>query len=89
LAGQLGIDKLLLIKSVEIESNQLTSDWLQRKKIVDSKFADYVRKYDPQTWLLGRMDLVDFDRLLSGRMEELSSRVVRFKPTAAAGDEVS
>ncbi|MCG8057903.1 MAG: hypothetical protein JAY94_19650 [Candidatus Thiodiazotropha endolucinida] len=89
LAGQLGIDKLLLIKSVEIGSNQLTSDWLQNNQIVDSKFADYVRKYDPQTWLLGRMDLVDFDRLLSGRMEELSSRVVRFKPTAAAGDEVS
>ncbi|MEW8366419.1 MAG: hypothetical protein AB2700_09285, partial [Candidatus Thiodiazotropha taylori] len=74
---------------VEIESNQLTSDWLQSNQIVDSKFADYVRKYDPQTWLLGRTDLEDVDRLLSGRMEEVSSRVVRFKPMAAAGDEVS
>ncbi|MCG8017285.1 MAG: hypothetical protein JAY97_13820 [Candidatus Thiodiazotropha sp. 'RUGA'] len=89
LTGQLRIDKLVLIKSVEIESDKLTSDWLQSNQIVDPQFADYVRRYDPQTWLLGRTDLENFDRLLRGEMAELASRVVRFNPTATTGDELS
>lgn len=87
LAGQLGIDKLVLIKSVALERDQLTSDWLQSNRVVDPQFAGYVRRYNPQTWLLGRTDIQDLDRLLRGEMAELLSRLVKFNPVAETGDE--
>ena len=89
LAGQLRIDKLVLIKSVRLESDKLTSDWLQSNQVVDPQFVDYVRRYNPQAWLLGRTDHQDLDRLLRGEMGELSSRVVKFNLAAATGDEMS
>jgi aspartokinase-like uncharacterized kinase len=75
LAGQLGIDKLILIKSVEFDCEKLTSAWLEANQVVDSQFVDYVGRFNLQTWLLGRTDHESFISLLQGNQEELVTRV--------------
>ncbi|MEJ2619297.1 MAG: hypothetical protein P8163_03340 [Candidatus Thiodiazotropha sp.] len=76
LAEKLGIDKLAVVKSVRIERNRLTSEWLVANEIVDCQFTNYLRRSTPQTWILGPTEHKNLDKLLQGEMAEVSARSV-------------
>jgi aspartokinase-like uncharacterized kinase len=79
LTAELGFNKLVLVKSMQVESERLTSTWLQANEIVDRQFDDYLHRFNPQTWLLGSADHKNLVSLLQGEMAEVRSKYVRME----------
>lgn len=66
LCGQLGADKLLLVKSLSLNSQKLSLDELTEREIVDSQFGQYLKPSGIQAMLMADSDHARFAQVRRG-----------------------
>ncbi len=60
LAGQLSVEKLLLVKSITLDSDSLTLESLMQHDVIDAQFGDFLKQSRAQGWIAAANAYDDF-----------------------------
>jgi aspartokinase-like uncharacterized kinase len=52
LTGQLGADKLLLVKSLSLNAEGLPVETLVEREVIDARFGRYLQQFGIQAWIV-------------------------------------
>jgi aspartokinase-like uncharacterized kinase len=66
LAGQLGADKLLLVKSAALDADNLSVETLMERRFVDPRFADFMQRAELEVWTMAQHDHARFGEVYRG-----------------------
>ncbi|MBT2990898.1 MAG: hypothetical protein B6D72_10695 [gamma proteobacterium symbiont of Ctena orbiculata] len=66
LCGELGIEKLLLVKSAPIQGNRISVAELEESGMIDSRFGAYLQRSPIRAWVLSAGDHGRFSALHQG-----------------------
>lgn len=69
LSGQLGADKLILVKSVSLDCDGLPVGKLIEGEVIDAQFGAYLQRSGTPAWVLAEADPVRFGEVRRGNME--------------------
>jgi aspartokinase-like uncharacterized kinase len=75
LTRELGVKKLLLVKSLSFDCGSLSAKTLLKQQVIDARFSDYLRKGRFQSWLMGREDPIRIAEVLRGKLE-FATRII-------------
>jgi aspartokinase-like uncharacterized kinase len=75
LCAQLGADKLLLVKSLSLNSAKLSLDELTQREVVDSQFGHYLKLSSIQAMLMADSDHTRFTQVYNGNIA-LATRIL-------------
>ncbi|MET0120420.1 MAG: amino acid kinase [Candidatus Thiodiazotropha sp. 6PLUC9] len=79
LAGQLGIERVLLVKSITFDKPSLSTKMLKEHDVVDDRFEHYLRMNPVEAWMVGQEVHSHLSELLNNQYE-YATRVVISKP---------
>jgi 5-(aminomethyl)-3-furanmethanol phosphate kinase len=79
LGGQLGADKLLLVKSVSLESTGLPVGVMAARNVIDARCGGYLQLSGIQAWVMAGADHRRFAQLRHGEMEG-ATRIIDTPP---------
>jgi aspartokinase-like uncharacterized kinase len=68
LTGQLGADKLLLVKSLSLGAEGLPLETLVEREVIDARFGSYLQQPDIQAWTMAGGDHGRFEEVFQGNM---------------------
>jgi aspartokinase-like uncharacterized kinase len=75
LCGQLGGGKLLLVKSLSLDSEKLSLDELTEREVVDNQFGHYLKLSGIQAMVTAHSEHARFDQVYRGNMA-LTTRIL-------------
>jgi aspartokinase-like uncharacterized kinase len=75
LCGQLGANKLLLVKSLTLDSEKLSVDELSERDVIDNQFGQYLKLSGAQAMVMVDSDHTRFTEVCRGNMG-LTTRIL-------------
>ncbi|MES9859876.1 MAG: amino acid kinase [Candidatus Thiodiazotropha sp. LLP2] len=76
LAGQLGVKRLVLVKSISFEEPGLSVKTLEDNDVVDDRFAEYLHTSRVEAWMVGQEDKSHFSELLRDQFTNATRIVI-------------
>ena len=82
LGGQLGADRLLLVKSLSLEGDGLPAETLAERGVVDAQFGGYLQRSGIRAWVMAGDEHARFGEVLRGSPAATTAILAHGRPTA-------